>query len=90
MLRGSYESLCNGDTKVGVRWQVTDGLARAVIRRQSFASTSREIASHHLTAGTLSDASFGPDIQAQALSLIVPYLSVSALLGWFRGVHCIR
>jgi hypothetical protein len=36
------------------------------------AITSREIASHHFTAGTLSDASFGPDIQAQDRSLIAP------------------
>ena len=82
---GSYESFCNGETKVGVLWHVTDGRAREVILRQSFASTSREIASHHLTAGTLSDASFGPDIQAQALSLIAPYLSVSVLPVVSRG-----
>lgn len=75
----SYESFWSGDTNVGVRWHVTDGRAREVILRQSFASTSREIASHHFTAGTLSDASFGPDIQAQDLSLIAPYLSVSAV-----------
>ena len=64
---------------------MTDGRAREVIRRQSFVSTSREIASHHLTAGTLSDASFGPDIQAQDRSLIAVCLSVSALPGLVLG-----
>ncbi len=31
--RWSYESFCNGETKVGVRWQITDGRAREVILR---------------------------------------------------------
>jgi hypothetical protein len=48
------------------------------------AITSREIASHHFTAGTLSDASFGPDIQAQDRSLISPKPFVS-VLPVFRG-----
>jgi hypothetical protein len=41
-----------------------------VWRRYSFASESREIASHHCAAGTLTETSPGPFIQPQERSLI--------------------
>ena len=56
-----------------------------VWRRYSFARVSREIASHHCAAGTLTETSAGPFIQPQFRSLISLTFPVES-----SGVRSIR